>query len=133
MAAHVLVSDDIRSGLDLTNALIDHRVPVTATFWVLDTQEDWRFVVVSPLVDDHGLREAYHQVVPVLNEVQDQQPPDRIFTIDHINVIGVPARDKDPRTWGWISQARHESRSRQSFWTIMAPAQSDQSTELQDA
>src|SRR5271157_4276450 len=68
MYIKILVEQDVQNGRKLVEAL-QKRLPISAAFW-LNSEEanEWRFVIVSPLVSAGDARLAYHMVEHALAE-----------------------------------------------------------------
>lgn len=113
MDQEVLVSDDVRSGAELLAALQKRNFPVTTAFWV-PMDDSWRFVIVTPLVDQQGLRPTYGIIGEAIDEVtRDRDPFDPLFTVDHVTLYG----EQEPRVEGWMRHAQARSRDRRYFWS----------------
>jgi hypothetical protein len=67
-----LVADQIEGGRKLVELLADSGFPVAAACWVKEDKESrWYLFLVSPLVDEHGPREAYRRLIPLLEKQQE--------------------------------------------------------------
>jgi hypothetical protein len=63
-----LVEQDVQNGRKLLEAL-DKRLPIIAAFWSNSEEaNEWRLVIVPPLVGDGGARSAYRMVENALIE-----------------------------------------------------------------
>jgi hypothetical protein len=65
-----LTSEMIEAGKNLIERLDEEQFNVTSSFWwyTVDVGE-WRLVIASPVVDTHGPKAAYEQVLRVLSDM----------------------------------------------------------------
>ncbi len=64
----ILVEQDVQNGRRLVEAL-QKRLPISAAFWLnAEEANEWRLVIVSPLVSAGDARVAYHLVEQALAE-----------------------------------------------------------------
>jgi len=62
-----LVEEDIRAGESLIKALDEAHFRATAALWLYSSERgQWRLVVASPEVYEHGPRQAYTRVQSIL-------------------------------------------------------------------
>ena len=82
MGAPPLVKPDIEKGRATLEAIKRANVPVRAAAWAyLRPAEEWRLVIVSPLVDREGHRGAYAQVQRALTA-------DNVLSLQRLVVTG---------------------------------------------
>jgi hypothetical protein len=63
VATATLVNRDIEVGRQIVGALTRASIPVTVYLWAfLPEQEEWQFIVATPLVDSKGPLQAYKEV-----------------------------------------------------------------------
>src|SRR5438270_11646028 len=86
MFIKILVEQDIRNGRKLVEAL-QKRLTISAAFW-LNSEEanEWRLVIVSPLVSAGNARLAYHLVDQALAETGVPIPLDNIYVLSPTNL-----------------------------------------------
>ena len=86
MFIKILVEQDIQNGRKLVEAL-QKRLPISAAFW-LNSEEanEWRLVIVSPLVSAGNARLAYHLVDQALAETGVPIPLDNIYVLSPTNL-----------------------------------------------
>jgi hypothetical protein len=85
MGTESLVENLIDDGQKLAEKLSQHNFPVTAAFWLKASEDDrWYFYIVSPVVDDEGLAQAYRRLHPL---VRGTEGPMWIDPLE-INLIG---------------------------------------------
>jgi|SRR5688572_30488486 len=76
MAQAFLVAPDLDAGRKFVDLLNRSGVPITAALWQCDESMDanqWELDLVSPLVDEAGIKEAYRKMLAVLDSTGD--PP----------------------------------------------------------
>jgi hypothetical protein len=88
MYQKILVKPGIEWGEQLLEALNGMNFPVTAAFWLYSEDvDDWRLVIVSPLVASDGPREAYTRLSMLAYDLlHDPKRPieipiDRVFLV----------------------------------------------------
>jgi hypothetical protein len=86
MYLKILVEQDVQNGRRLLEAL-QKRLPILAAFWS-NTEEvnEWRLVIVSPLVGEGGARLAYHMVEQALAETEVPIPLENISVLSPTNL-----------------------------------------------
>jgi len=86
MYIKILVEQDVQNGRKLVEAL-QKRLPISAAFW-LNTEEanEWRLVIVSPLVSAGDARLAYHMVEQALAETGVPIPLENISVLSPTNL-----------------------------------------------
>jgi len=86
MYIKILVEQDVQNGCKLVEAL-QKRLPISAAFW-LNTEEanEWRLVIVSPLVSAGDARLAYHMVEQALAETGVPIPLENISVLSPTNL-----------------------------------------------
>jgi hypothetical protein len=89
LVVHELTPELRRAAADLLAVLDREQIPVTAAFWRLDDDEfQWRLVLASPEVEQHGPRAFYDKVGERL----------RAEGIDELSVINISAVPPDDPT-----------------------------------
>lgn len=82
MHKKLLVDTDIPNGARLVEALDGANVPIAAAFWLYsDEADEWRLILVSPMVSILGPRHVYASIVSVLKQASINIPIDAIFVI----------------------------------------------------
>jgi hypothetical protein len=72
MDSESLVEDLIDDGQRLADELARRGFPVTAAFWLKPSERNrWYFYVVSSVVDDEGLTQAYRRLHPVVRAMPE--------------------------------------------------------------
>ncbi len=70
-----LVEKDITAGKQLTEALDDSKIPIKGSLWFYVSEaSEWRLIVVTPLVDQSGPREAYVTIQRTLRNLDIDIP-----------------------------------------------------------
>ena len=97
----VLVESDIEIGDRLLRSLDRKDISITAAFWLYsEDANEWRLMLVSPLVSTIGPRELYHAISTVLKESDLDVPVGKIFLLSpndlrykqvRLASIGVPS------------------------------------------
>lgn len=86
MHLKILVEQDIQNGAKLIAAL-QNRLPMLAAFWLnMEEANEWRLVIVSPLVAEGSARLAYHIVAQALAETQVPIPLENISVLSPTNL-----------------------------------------------
>jgi hypothetical protein len=86
MYIKILVEQDVQNGRKLVEALQD-RLPISAAFWLNeDEANEWRLVIVSPLVSAGNARGAYHIVERALEETGVKVPIDNILVLSPVDL-----------------------------------------------
>ena len=86
MYIKILVEQDVQNGRKLVEAL-QRRLPMLATFWsYTEETNEWRLVIVSPLVGEGGARLAYHTVEQALAETEVPIPLENISVLSPSNL-----------------------------------------------
>jgi hypothetical protein len=110
-----LVANQIDDGQRLVEELCQGGFPVTAAFWLKASEDSrWRFHVVTPLVDDEGLVQAYRRLHPVvwgMSEPRSIDPleirligPSNPIAHDVLAILRrVPGPRASPIRWGGIT------------------------------
>jgi hypothetical protein len=81
MYLKILVEQDVQNGRKLVEAL-QQRLPILAAFWSNSEEaNEWRLVIVSPLVGEGGARSAYHKVEQALAETKVPIPLENISVL----------------------------------------------------
>src|SRR5947209_11512880 len=71
MDTELLVDSLIDDGQKLVEEVSQCGLPVTAAFWLEASEDDrWYFYIVSPVVDDEGLAQAYRRLHPLVRRVR---------------------------------------------------------------
>jgi hypothetical protein len=74
-----LVEEQIQDGQRFIEELRQHDFPVTAAGWVRESEDDqWSLYIVSPVVREAGVREAYLRTHPVFWGMQPSLAIDRL-------------------------------------------------------
>jgi hypothetical protein len=112
MDTESLVENLIDDGQKLVESLSQRGFPVTAAFWLKASENDkWYFYIVSPVVDDEGLVQAYSRLHPMVRGRQQRMgiDPLKIKLIGPSNsiaqdVLAIHRRAPGPRVspirWG---------------------------------
>lgn len=88
MAAPALVAADLEKGRATVEAITKARIPVERTIWAHFSQADeWRFMIVTPLVDREGPRAAYVSVQRAIRGT-DALPLDRLVVVGTDELLG---------------------------------------------
>ena len=67
MDTESLVDNLIDDGQKLVEEVSQRGFPVTAAFWIRASEDDrWYFYIVSPVVDNEGLAQAYRRLHPLV-------------------------------------------------------------------
>lgn len=70
MDTESLVEDLIDEGQKLVEDVSQRGFPVAAAFWLKASEDErWRFYMVSPIVDDEGLSQAYRRLHPLVRRL----------------------------------------------------------------
>ena len=86
MYIKILVEQDVQNGRKLVEAL-QRRLPMLAAFWsYTEETNEWRLVIVSPLVGEGGARLAYHTVEQALAETEVPIPLENISVLSPSNL-----------------------------------------------
>ena len=86
MYLKILVEQDVQNGRKLLEAL-QKRLPIVAAFWSNSEEaNEWRLVIVSPLVGEGGARSAYRMVEEALMETGVPIPLDSISILSQSNL-----------------------------------------------
>lgn len=86
MYIKILVEQDIRNGSQLVEAL-QKRMPISAAFWSNSEEtNEWRLVIVSPLVSAGDARAAYHMVEQALQDTGVPIPLENISVLSPTNL-----------------------------------------------
>ena len=82
MYIKILVEQDVENGRRLIEALRNYGFPMLAAFWLNDeSSNEWRLVIVSPLVRAGEVRQAYQLIDQALAETQVPIPADNISVL----------------------------------------------------
>ena len=86
MYIKTLVDQDIQNGGKLVDAL-RKQLPISAAFW-LNTEEwnEWRLVIVSPMVSEGNARQAYHKIEKALEQTGVPIPLENISVLSPTNL-----------------------------------------------
>lgn len=80
----ILVEENIEAGKRLLEALDSKHFRVSAALWFyLTEEEDWRFIIASPVVEEKDLKKSYALVQTTL---QHLSPPSGIL-LKHISIV----------------------------------------------
>jgi hypothetical protein len=86
MYIKILVERDVENGFKLIEAL-RKRMPISAAFWLnAEEANEWRLVIVSPLVGAGDARLAYHVVAQALAETEVPIPLESISVLSPTNL-----------------------------------------------
>ena len=86
MYLKILVEQDVQNGRKLVEAL-QKRLPMLAAFWSnTEDSNEWRLVIVSPLVGEGGARLAYRLVEQTLAETLVPIPLENISVLSPANL-----------------------------------------------
>jgi hypothetical protein len=86
MYIKILVEQDVQNGRKLVEAL-QKRLPISAAFWLnAEEANEWRLVIVSPLVSAGDARVAYHLVEQALAETSVPIPLENISVLSPTNL-----------------------------------------------
>jgi len=82
MYTKILVEQDVQNGSKLIEALQQKRFPISAAFWLnAEDANEWRLVIVSPLVSSGDARLAYRTVAQALAETRVPIPLENISVL----------------------------------------------------
>jgi len=70
MAEVPLVSSELDASRALIAALVDRGFPVSAAFWLNQEEVGWRLIIITPLLREVGLQEAYGHLADALTVVR---------------------------------------------------------------
>jgi hypothetical protein len=86
MYIKILVEQDVQNGRKLVEAL-QTRLPISAAFWLnAEETNEWRLVIVSPLVSTGGAPSAYRMVRQALEETGVPIPLDNISVLSPVSL-----------------------------------------------
>jgi hypothetical protein len=86
MYIKILVEQDVENGRKLIEAL-EKRLPISAAFWLnAEEANEWRLVIVSPLVGEGDARLAYQMVEQALAETKVPIPLENISVLSPTNL-----------------------------------------------
>src|SRR5262245_29720675 len=72
MDTESLVEELVNGGQKLVEEVSQSGLLVTAAFWLEASEDDrWYFYIVSPVVDDEGLAQAYRRLHPLIRRVRE--------------------------------------------------------------
>lgn len=84
-----LVGPDIDQGRRFLELLAEATVPVKAALWqASELSEGWNLTIVTPLVMERGLKEAYRRFVEILAGA----PDDSRIDLDHVSLLAPDSR-----------------------------------------
>ena len=85
-----LVADNIKDGAKLLEKLKTWLKPIWAAFWLrAEEGEDWRLVVISPVVGSQGPKWAYQQLPFTFFDLKNDPTRAREFTLtpDDVSIL----------------------------------------------
>src|SRR5271168_2902711 len=86
MYLKILVEQDVQNGRKLIEAL-QKRLQISAAFWLnAEEANEWRLVIVSPLVSAGDARKAYHLVEQALAETGAPIPLENISVLSPVDL-----------------------------------------------
>ena len=86
MYLKTLVEQDVQNGGRLVAAL-SNRLHMLAAFWLnMEEANEWRLVIVSPVVAEGGARSAYRLVGQLLAETEVPIPLDNISILSPVDL-----------------------------------------------
>ena len=105
----LLVVDRIEEGSRLIHSLSHGRLEVSAAFWLYSTDdENWSLHIVSPTIDQIGLRDSYVAIIHAIRALPDAQ-----IEADDVTLL----RTNDPLSVAMLEYLRrHPSASLTRVW-----------------
>jgi hypothetical protein len=101
-----LVEEQIKDGQRLVEQLRQHDFPVTASFWARGSEDgQWSLYLVSPVVDEDGIRKAYRRLHPVF---WGMPPP---FSVEALQVTLLSPKEPVARA---IAEIQRQSKGKRS-------------------
>lgn len=86
MYIKILVDENVQNGRRLIEAL-QKWLPISAAFWLnAEDTNEWRLVIVTPLVGTGNVRQAYHLVEQALAETKVPIPLENISVLSPANL-----------------------------------------------